>query len=561
MVFLALLGGGVAWGQPAAATEEAPPVQLTPAVEQSLAQLREEWAQWAAAFLSGEEERSREVVQRILTRARELGFERLPDLSLAASVRALETAAQGDPERARRALEVARLLDPGRPETAFHRARVEWIGGHPLASMLAQLDGYRLLLGLSRERVAGASPGLGLWLLAGLLLTGGLFIAGLMAIAGPLLVEDMTTYFRSSLPAGLARTLTVLALLWPLLLPSAVPWLLLYWSVLLWGYSTHSERVVILALWLIVGVAPWWADRIERRTELALSPPVTAMKHLSQGRLYGGLLSDVGELSARLPDRPAAILLLADFHRDLGQLEEARRLYRQALEVEPGNPLALLGLGAFYFYNQDYGRAAEYYSEATKTAPESVVAWYNLSQAYSSSNHFQQAEQALSNAQRLDKKQVSGFVQETVRGQIVRVSSWESRLPEIVQPLREQLEAVRDPPPPPWGSLFAVSVLLGLALFLHWQRGRPGPAARRVPGRERWWLRALLPGLPSLGEGKGGKAFAALALPVFLIALAAIERVGYPLPAGAGGGGLLVITTVGLLLTFGARLFWELRRG
>ena len=52
------------------------------------------------------------------------------------------------------------------------------------------------------------------------------------------------------------KHMTAVVLLWPLALPSGLLWLPLFWSLLLWTYLSASERVVLVALWLLVGAAP-----------------------------------------------------------------------------------------------------------------------------------------------------------------------------------------------------------------------------------------------------------------------------------------------------------------
>ena len=170
-----------------------------------------------------------------------------------------------------------------------------------------------------------------------------------------------------------------MALLWPLALPSGPLWLLLFWSALLWGYGSRSERWATVGVWLLASFAPWVAAAAQQRVAIALSPPMRALANLAEGRLYGGLFGDLQVLKAAIGGDPAVVELIGDVNRTLGQWDEARVIYRRVLESEPQNVPVLLNLGAYHFRKADFAVANEYFLRAAGTVPAPAGAFYDLS--------------------------------------------------------------------------------------------------------------------------------------------------------------------------------------
>ncbi len=211
---------------------------------------------------------------------RQLGMRRLPDLSpapwrRAVRVGAAEATSRAPPGRSTPpsgSIPAApRPLSPRPPWTASRATG--WAGFGRLAAGLRR-DSF----GQPLERYLWLQELL-LWACL-LLVTGGLFIAVQMltkgdgALPGPLRTSSAASC-RAACRAGWCRA-PAPCLLWPLALPAGAVWLPLYWSVLLWGYASASERAVIVALWLLLGVAPLLVDLQRQQLAVALSPPAQA---------------------------------------------------------------------------------------------------------------------------------------------------------------------------------------------------------------------------------------------------------------------------------------------
>jgi|HubBroStandDraft_3_1064219.scaffolds.fasta_scaffold00343_4 tetratricopeptide (TPR) repeat protein len=543
--------------------------EITPPVRHNLQQLQERWLQWVSA---PNPQRSQSATADLLATAQQLGMERLPDLAFGAMARAVRAARQKDFARARWSLEAAERLDPGRPESAFAAAAVARLEGSYGRAAAALVSGAARLFNLPLERYL-LLQSLLLWTLALLLLTGALFVGALMATRGAALFHDLVALGALRLPRAAAVGAVLVLLGWPLLLPAGPLWLALFWSVLLWGYASASERTVLVSLWLLLAVAPVLVAQQRRQVSLALSPPMQAMQSLQQRRLYGGLFADLGVLRSLLPDSPAVKQLLADVHRSLNQWEIARSLYGQVLEAEPRNTSAMLDLGAYCFFRGDWSGAIEYFSRASSADPRSGAAAFDLSQAYAYSRSFDRGVAVLAQAKEIDARSVDRWLRTAAQQPVVTAAGGLARIPEIRRVLAVGWSG-QDSAPPRFDlrrhglPLAAVAVIAALAAALHAARGRLGTTPsppRWPPVRARFgrWLRVVSPGLPSAQAGEGVRAFLALLLPAGLLMLPLFDRLGYRIPWGydLGNSAAWPASILGLLLYLAARLGWELRTG
>jgi tetratricopeptide (TPR) repeat protein len=529
------------------------PVELSTEVRHTLLGMQEHWNRWLAALYQGNAETARDVVGELLGSARRLGLRTLPDLSRAAAVQAVAAARSGELARARLSLEAAEQLDPGRPETAFARAHVEWRQGDRVSAAGAWIDGWVRLARQPLERRLWLH-GAALFAIAALLLAGGLFVAAVMAVRGRVLFAALRRRARRLLPPPAATAVAVVVLLWPLALPAGPAWLALYWSVLLWSDATRGQRSVLAALWLLVAAAPLAVATQRERLAVDLSPPARAVEELARGHLHGSLFSDLGVLPALLPEDPAVTHLFADLHRRLGQWDHARRLYGELLAVEPANAAALVDLGSYYFERGDYGGAARYFQRATQADPQSGLAFFNLTQAYSKAYLFDEMSRSLARAQELAGLDVSRWMA-TSDGRALPADGGLARAGEVRRRLEESWRV-----PERQGALARLrevrSLLLALAcavaavgLHLARRRGREAgageeaeaAAGRLVGGR---WRHAALPGVPTLAAGGSLGAYAALLLPATLLLLPRAASLGYAVPIGAWAGPTAAIAAV-----------------
>jgi tetratricopeptide (TPR) repeat protein len=534
--------------------------EITPAARQQLQRLQGQWLRWVGAT---DRERSQAAVDQMLATAGQLGMARLPDLSLGALAWAVEAARHQDFPRAAWSLEAAERLDPQRPETAFAEATVARASGSYPRAAGALLRAYPRLFLLPLERYLWLQDLL-IWSLWLLLLTGGLFVGALMATRGAGLFHDLTSLLGRRLPRGAAVVLAAAVLLSPLVLPGGWLWAPLFWSLLLWGYGSASQRAVLIGLWLLLGATPLLIAAQKRAVAVRLSPPVKALESLRQRSLYGSLFTDLGLLRSSLPDSTSVQHLLADVHRTMGQWDIARGFYRDVLAAQPQNASALLDLGVYAFNRGDTSGAIQYFQQATAAEPRNAAAaFFDLSQAYNEAYLFDEAHRALAQAKAIDAERVDEWLR-NVDEKVVATSGGLALIPEIERRLTgpaANLDLVQH------GASLAVALgVILLAAALHLARRPYGYTETRLQWRlgQRavdHWRRVLLPGLSSAEAGEGARAFLALLAPAALLMLPLFERLGYRIPWGYDAGSLApwIVSISGLLLYLGARLRWELR--
>jgi tetratricopeptide (TPR) repeat protein len=538
-------------------------LDLSRGVNESLLQVQESWLGWVDSFHRGDRAAASRAVAELHAAVAKLGMARLPDLSLGATARAVEAARQGDLDRARWALDDAEALDPGRAEVAFGRALLEWEGGRYHRAVWQQLGGYLRLLDAAPRGLARLNL-----LLAGiavLLLAGGCFVLLQLASKGPALYWGVHRRLARVVPEPVAHALTLALLLWPLVLPAGPLWALLYWAVLLWGFGSVSERVVMIALWALTAVVPFVMASQQQRVAAMLTPPARAIEALAQGRLYGGLFTDLTVLPVMLPQSPAVRQLFGDVHRLIGQWDEARAQYEEVLEQEPTNVAALLDLGAFHARKGDHGSAVQHYQRAAAADPTSAAAYYNLSLAYSDAYQFNEQREALARARALDDSQVTRWIQEPRGDRVVTYDGGIARRDEILADLRdaagaastESVEAARR-----WLPLGLAALAIVLAVVL----SRLLPHADTPPwppgsGRGARLARIALPGLLSAQDGHGGRAFAALVVVGLVVVLLGGARLLFPLPLGLypGDAAPTAAALLVLALFYGGRVWLDLR--
>jgi tetratricopeptide (TPR) repeat protein len=561
---LALAAALLALGGPLGAqTGSQRGLNLSRGVTQALLQLQEGWLDWVGAFYNGDRAAAATAVTDLQSSVARLGMSRLPELSIGATVRAVEAARQGDLARARWALEDAEAMDRGRAETAFGRAVVEWEARRYPQAVWQQLIGYRRLIDAAPRGLVTQNL-----LLAGLavvLLAAACFVLLQLASKGPALYWALASRLGSGMPGPVAHLLAFVLLLWPLALPGGLLWVLLYWSVLLWGFGSISERVVMVALWGLVGATPFLVASQQQRVAVMLTPPARAIEAVAAGRLYGGLLSDIGVLPAMLPESLAVRHLLGDLHRMVGQWDEARAHYEQVLEREAANVTVLLDLGAFYSRKGDHGSAVQLFQRAAAADPTNAAAYYNLSQAYSDAYQFAEQRDALARARALDDARVTRWIQDARGERVITFNGGVGRRGEILAELHEATGAERRAEPVAaarrWLPVGLAVLALVLALVLSRLLPRPDtPPAGLGAGRLARLARIALPGLSSAEDGNGGRALAALLVVGLVVVLLGGARVLFPLPLGlhpvdAGPAAAGIV----LALFYGGRIWLESR--
>ncbi len=547
----------VLWATGAAAVDERPVADvlgLSPESLAGFAELQDHWLEWLSAVAQDDATRATEALDRLLGDARDLGLKRLPDLSLGAAGRAISFAGEGRFETAARCLSAAEKLDPGRSEVAFAAARVARMQGHRSVAYREALQGFsRLFKDSLTSRLWRAD--LMHWFFFVVLVSGAVYVTFLMGTLGIELFHDIHSFAIRFVPALAALALTLLLLVWPLLLPSGVLWLLVYWSILLWGYGQISQKVILVFLWVVLGTAPIVINAQREQVRVELAPTVLSIESLASERLQGSLFTDLAALRAALPASSAVSHLLADLHCRLGEWDSSRALYEALLEHEPENGSALLNLGVCYLHQGDQAQAMMHFQRAAKSADAAAAARFNMSQVLSELYRFREAERELRIAQRLQPRKVGEWLRQVANQRVIIMDGGLARTEEIrgelVQSWRGEESEGRSSAWPSFLSLPLAIAFLVLAAGLYLivrrsERKKFHPADQVAP--EGSWRSTVLVGFSEVENGRPLKGFALVLLLVVLFSLPLAAKLGYRIPwiYGPGGSGSALVAAVGL---------------
>jgi tetratricopeptide (TPR) repeat protein len=439
-----------------------------------------------------------------------------------------------------------------------------WEGKKYPRAVWQQMVGYARLFALTPNQEL-MLQNLLLAALAVTLLAGAGFVLVQLATKGSRLYWAISSRL-TVLSAPVAHLLTIVLLLWPLATPGGVLWALLYWSVLLWGFGSLSERLVLAVLWLLLAVTPLALARQHQKVAALLTPPVRAVAALNEGRLYGALFTDLGLLPSMLPDSVAVRQMLGDLHRLLGQWDDARIYYAQVLEKEPQNVDALIDLGAYHFLTGDHGGAVQFFQRAATADPNSAAAYYNLSQAYSDAYQFGEQREALARARQLDEGRVNRWIQQSSSDRVITFNGGLARHDEVLRLLERTMQPQATPATvvhnvrrwlPVGVSITALVLALALQRVLPRADTPPPPKLVNRPGKLAMLMRVALPGIPSAEDGNGGRAYLALLVVALALVLLGGSRLIYPLPLGLQPGAAApTAAAASLLVVFFASRVW-----
>ncbi len=533
----------------------APRVQsfkLSRDVQEAFAQLQDRWLLLNSALLQGDASLAKSAVDDLIGNFNNMGFDSAPELSLALAARGVEAARQGDDGGAELAFGLAVPLDENGSAVHFGRGRADWGDGQYFSAMGHLARGYRLAFvdpGLRRLAVRNGV----IWLMLTLLISAGVFIALQFATKGALLLKDL----RQRLPVhpflGGGAVIALLCL--PVLLPSGWLWLGLVWAVLLWSYVSQSERWVLAVCIVLLGAVPTGFNLLAGSLPVALSAEGRLLDGLELGRFDGRLVERLSALERERADDPAVIHLIADAHERFGQDDIARPYYRQVVDAEPLNGAALNNLGVFHARRKERVAAIEFLQSAADLDVSAATAGYNLSRLYDQLLEFGNSQRYL----RVARESSAASVEEWEGQGLATVSLFGGfeRIPEIRKSLAKERRAEIDWVECGQPLVLAITILL-LAIVLQWLGfGSTGGWRVVESGKSSFglWARRILPGLQSAEAGDGGRAFAAIVVPIGICTWMATGLFGYALPWTLEPGRAVVVgvSLVFLVIFFSVR--------
>jgi len=324
--------------------------------------------------------------------------------AMATVAQGLERLAKGERDRAEEDFQGATSLDPHLPDAYFAMALSEMkkvpLGIVPAisdtaAGLTARLPTIRGRLNLRTLLVPV--------LLLSVLVTATVF-AGVMVIShGGLLLHDLEESFGPERRA-LAVGLCAFALVLPAVAFQGYGWLPLWWLAVLFLYMAPFERLAAAAILIgSLAVGPVVTD-LDARIQTRQNPLFRAGVLSAEGGPDVRAIADLEDAMGKNRDDRDLAYMLAVQYKKMGRYDDAAALYREILQANPHDAIALNNLANIEFANTEYPAAIARYKQGIESSPAAPMAatfYYNLSLAHLQRFEYQPAQEARSQADRL----------------------------------------------------------------------------------------------------------------------------------------------------------------
>jgi tetratricopeptide (TPR) repeat protein len=371
------------------------------------------WAAREAAVTRGSEAELTKALTALREARVERNIENLDVVGLALVTRGLKHLRSGDIEAAEEDFELAVELDPHLPDAHFALARARLKQG-PLGLVSAVKEtalGYVVRLPTVRGRAY-----LGALLIASVLLGAfaGLFVFALALVLryGPLLRHDIEEAIGGDWRRPIALVVYVAILLAPGLALEGYGWLPLWWLALLFIYFRAWEKGVVVAILVasfLVGPGLFLA---ERRVAAWRNPLFRAALTVTKDGPDLRALALVEDARRKNVQDLDFAYLAASENKKLGRYDDASAVYRQILQTAPSDIVALNNLANLEFATAEFQTAIARYQAAiaaTSDGRSRATLYYNLSLAHLQRFEYQPAEEARSQADRIDGDVVNRY--------------------------------------------------------------------------------------------------------------------------------------------------------
>jgi tetratricopeptide (TPR) repeat protein len=370
------------------------------------------WSAYKKAEAKGDNDAAQNALREIRRLRIERNIRSLETMALARVEEGVAALRAGDNARAETAFRDAVAFDPHLPDAYFGLAQHDMKKG-PLGIVPA----VKNTLAGTVARLATARGGhyvLALFVpvaLLALLATTVVFALAMLIRYASLLKHDFEESFgpgRQSLALGLAAIILFL----PAMLFQGWAWLPLWWLAMLFIYMGRIERIVSLAL-LVLSVA---AAPVIKTMEARLLAQQNPLFWASLGALESGpdarAIAQLEEAQRANPDDRDLTYLLGAEYKKAGRYDEAAALYRDTLRATPKDPVALNNLANLEFAAGEFPAAIARYKQGIESGPPPPVAatfYYNMSLAHLQKFDYQPAQEARTQAERLDSSLVHGY--------------------------------------------------------------------------------------------------------------------------------------------------------
>ena len=371
------------------------------------------WSAYRRADQRGDTEGQQSALREIRRLRTERNIRSLEPIALARVAQGLERLQAGERDKAEECFRSALSLDPYLPDAHFALGRAALKEGpvgivgalkHSAAGLTAHLPTIQ-----GRHHVVS--------LVVPVALLSLLVVTCVMAVAmlfrhGGLLLHDLEETMGAPRGATVPRAICALLLLLPAVTFQGWAWVPLWMLGLLFIYLDTKEKLIVGAL-LVAGLAVGPLTKMLEARALAQRNPLflAAVESLERGpdARATTILEDAARAHA---DDLDLVYLLAAQYRKAGRYEDAAALYREILRREPSASFALNNLANLEYAGGEFQAAIARYKLGIEGAPPPPIGatfYYNLSLAHLQRFEYQPAQEARSQADRLDGGLVRSF--------------------------------------------------------------------------------------------------------------------------------------------------------
>jgi Tfp pilus assembly protein PilF len=371
------------------------------------------WVAYRRADQRGDTEAQQAALREIRRLRTERNIRSLEPIALARVAQGLERLEAGERDKAEESFRNALSLDPYLPDAHFALARAALKEGpvgivgalkHSASGLTAHLPTIQ-----GRHQLVS--------LVVPVALLSLLVVACVMALAmlsrhGGLLLHDLEETMGAPRGATVPRALCALLLLLPAVTFQGWAWVPLWMLGLLFIYLDGKEKLVVGALLLAALAVGPLTKMLEARALAQRNPLFLAGVESLEGGPDARATSILEEASRTNPDDLDLVYLLAAQYRKAGRYEDAAALYRDILRREPGASFALNNLANLEYAGGEFQAAIARYKLGIEGAPAPPIGatfYYNLSLAHLQLFQYQPAQEARSQADRLDGALVRSY--------------------------------------------------------------------------------------------------------------------------------------------------------
>jgi tetratricopeptide (TPR) repeat protein len=370
------------------------------------------WGVYKAAAAKGDVDGANNALREIRRLRVERNIVSLESLAMARLAEGLEHVSAGRRDDAERAFRDAIAFDPHLPDAYFALAQTGFKKGPLgiLAGVKDTLKGTAARFTSARGNHHLVTVTVPVILLA-LFATAFIVALALVLRNGSLLrhdLEEALGLHRKSLAFGIY----VVLLLLPVLTFQGYGWLPLWWMALLFIYLSTVERIAAVAILLAcVAVGPL-VKNVESRVVTKQNPLFRAALLALEGGPDSRAIVDLEEGLRRTADDRDLAYLLAAQYKKAGRYDDAANLYRELLRSQPSDAVALNNLANLEFAAGEFQAAIARYKQGIDSSPPSkqgATFQYNLSLAHLQRFEYQPAQEARSQADRLDSSLIRSY--------------------------------------------------------------------------------------------------------------------------------------------------------